>query len=240
MLHDGPRAPPRRRRCPRSRWAEPASAGPRSSGSRVAPAPVNYLAHLCLSDGSPESIVGNFLGDFVKGRPEGRYPNPIVRGIRLHRAVDTYTDSHPAVGRAIARVAPARRRFAGIAVDMAFDHFLARHWEHTDPAGFAAARAHAYAVLHARSDVLPDRLQRILPSLAGDDWLHSYTELDGVCFALARMSRRLSRPNRLAETATDLRRHYADLQADFEAFWPDARAFATAEQRRLARMLPGA
>lgn len=200
---------------------------------------MNYLAHLCLSDGSPDSILGNFLGDFVKGQPEGRYPDVVVRGIRLHRAVDTYTDAHPAVCRAVGRIDASRRRYAGIAVDMAFDHFLARRWQENDPAAFAAARRHAYAVLQARADTLPERLQRILPSLAGDDWLGSYAELDGVCFALGRMSRRLTRANTLADTADDIERHYDALQSDFAAFWPDARAFAMAEQRRLARVLPG-
>jgi acyl carrier protein phosphodiesterase len=199
---------------------------------------LNYLAHLCLTDGSPDSIVGNFLGDFVKGRPEGRYPVPIVRGIRLHRAVDRYTDAHAAVDRAVDRIPSARRRFAHIAVDMAFDHFLAARWEVEDPRAFRALRAHAYAVLLARAEHLPDRLRRILPALAGDDWLGSYVELDGVCFALGRMSRRLSRPNRLGETADDLRAAYTGLARDFDAFWPDVQRFALAERRRLAERLP--
>lgn len=199
---------------------------------------MNYLAHLCLADGSPDSIVGNFLGDFVKGRPEGRYPDTVVRGIRLHRAVDTYTDAHPAVRRAMTRIDASRRRYAGIAVDMAFDHFLARRWQLDDPAAFAATRNHAYAVLRARAGMLPERLQRILPSLAGDDWLGSYAELDGIAFALERMSQRLRRANPLADTALDIERRYEALQSDFEAFWPDVRAFAVAEQRRLARVLP--
>jgi len=200
---------------------------------------VNYLAHLCLSDGSPDSILGNFLGDFVKGRPEGRFPDTVVRGIRLHRAVDTFTDEHPVVCRSIQRIAPQRRRFAGVAVDMAFDHFLARAWADEAPEDFRALRHHAYAVLRARDSELPERLRRILPSLAGDDWLGSYADFDGMAFALHRMSRRLSRPNGLAETADDIRRTYHELASDFESFWPQARAFAHAEQRRLARQLPG-
>lgn len=199
---------------------------------------MNYLAHLCLADGSPDSILGNFLGDFVKGRPEGRYPPPVVRGIRLHRAVDCYTDSHAAVARAVDRIPSERRRFAHIAVDMAFDHFLACRLEREDPHAFRALREHAYAVLHARTALLPDRLHRILPALAGDDWLGSYAELDGICFALARMSRRLSRPNRLGETAADVRAAYAGLAQDFDAFWPDVQRFARAEQRCLAERLP--
>jgi acyl carrier protein phosphodiesterase len=199
---------------------------------------LNYLAHLCLADGSPDSIAGNFLGDFVKGRPEGRFPPAVVRGIRLHRAIDRFTDDHPIVRHAVDRIAPERRRFAGIAVDMAFDHFLARNWAETDPAGFAAIRRHAYAVLYARRDELPERLRAILPHLSGDDWLNSYAHFDGIAYALERMSRRLRRPNALAATADDLARHYDALEADFHAYWPEARAFAAAEQRRLARLLP--
>ena len=200
---------------------------------------MNYLAHLALADGSPDSIVGNFLGDFVKGRPEGRYAPAVVRGIRLHRSVDSFTDHHPVVRRAIARLPAGRRRFAGIAVDMAFDHFLAARWQREAATAFRDRRQHAYAVLAARKPVLPGRLQRMLPSLIHDDWLGSYAEFDGIAFALARMGKRLARANPLAALADDIAAEYDALRADFETFWPDARAYAHTENRRLARHLPG-
>jgi len=194
---------------------------------------LNYLGHLLLADGTPESILGNFLGDFVKGHPEGRYPDAVVEGIRLHRRIDVFTDEHPCVRRAMDRIDDSRRRYAGIAVDMAFDHFLARDWQARDAAGFAAFRTTVYDVLLAHAGSMPERAQRMLPSFTGDDWLASYADFDGVCFALARMSRRLSRPNRLAETSTDIGSAYNELAADLEAFWPEARAYAEAEGRRL-------
>lgn len=200
--------------------------------------PVNYLAHLALADGSPESILGNFLGDFAKGRPEGRFPPAVVRGIRLHRSVDAFTDAHPVVRRAIGRLPSAHRRFAGIAIDMAFDHFLAARWEHGAPEDFRHSRRHAYAVLTARYDTLPPRLQRILPSLRDDDWLGSYARFEGMAFALERMSQRLSRKNPLATLADDIGVNYDALHSDFDAFWPDVVAFAAHEGRRLARHLP--
>jgi acyl carrier protein phosphodiesterase len=199
---------------------------------------VNYLAHLCLADGSPDSIAGNLLGDFVKGNPDGRFAPAVVRGIRLHRAVDTFTDGHPLVHRAMGRIAPERRRYAGIAIDMAFDHFLARAWNACDPDAFNATRQHAYAVLLARRDELPERLQAILPSLTGNDWLGAYARFDGIAGALERMSARLSRPNALGETGQDIAQAYDALEQDFLDFWPACRTFAAAEQRRLARLLP--
>lgn len=194
---------------------------------------MNYLAHLALADGSDDSIVGNFLGDFVKGRPEGRFAPAVVRGIRLHRRLDTYTDTHPVVIRAVGRLPREHRRVAWIAVDMAFDHFLARDWSRYQSRDFAAFREHAYAVLGARMDIMPPRARRITPRLIDGDWLGSYAEIEGVADALQNMSRRLSRPNALAETADDIRCAYDGLESDFHAFWPDAKDFAAAEARRL-------
>ncbi len=199
---------------------------------------MNHLAHLVLADGSPDSIVGNLLGDFVKGNPDGHYPPTVVRGIRLHRAVDRFTDDHPAVHRARARFPAAHRRFAAIALDMAFDHFLAAQWLREAPHDFAAARVHAYAVLTARAAWLPAKLRRILPSLRDDDWLGSYADLDAIARALGRMEQRLSRPAPLAALADDIARHGDALQADFDAFWPQVRQFALHEGRRLARHWP--
>lgn len=196
---------------------------------------MNHLAHLLLADGSPESILGNFLGDFAKGRPEGRYPPAIVRGIRLHRRLDAFTDAHPAVQRAVARLPTVRRRFAWVAVDMAFDHFLARDWQCRAADEFAAFRRHVYAVLRARSDLMPPRARQMLPAFTTDDWLRTYAHWDGLAGALAGMGRRLSRPNALARTATDLAAVHTAIEEDFHAFWPDVHDRAVRENRRLGR-----
>lgn len=192
---------------------------------------MNYLAHLCLTEDVPERIVGNLLGDFVKGAPEDRFPPGMVEGIRLHRAIDRFTDAHPLVHRAVARIGPERRRFAAVAIDMAFDHFLARDWLAADPRGFYTARQRAYAMLRTYRSTAPERAQPVIEAMAVDDWWASYAELDGITFALQRMSRRLSRPNALAETAHDIEWAYDGLANDFEAFWPEAHAFAAAHQR---------
>jgi acyl carrier protein phosphodiesterase len=174
------------------------------------------------------------MGDFVKGEPEQRVAPALARGVRLHRAIDAYTDSHAAVRHAARRFAAARRRYAGVAIDMAFDHFLALDWQATDPCGFEAARRNAYALLRRHHHALPERFQRVACAMAAQDWWASYTTLDGIGYALARMSERLSRPNALAGTVADIEREYRALRNDFDAFWPEAAAFAAAERTRLA------
>jgi len=89
---------------------------------------MNFLAHLYLADPQPLGLLGSLMGDFVKGPLGGRYPEPITRGIMLHRRIDTFTDAHAVVRASRTRISPGRRRFAGIMIDVFYDHFLARDW----------------------------------------------------------------------------------------------------------------
>ncbi|MEG3858940.1 hypothetical protein QT974_07445 [Microcoleus sp. herbarium12] len=89
---------------------------------------INYLVHLFLSDGTPESLIGNLLGDFVKGSAVNLYDREIRNGIDLHRKVDRYTDSHAIVRSSKSLVCSQRRRFAGVLVDVFYDRFLAKNW----------------------------------------------------------------------------------------------------------------
>lgn len=86
---------------------------------------MNYLAHLHIADHCQSSLLGNLLGDFVKGDPDSQYGAPIASGIRLHRLVDAYTDSHPVMQHAKQCFSSDTRRFAPIALDMFWDHCLA-------------------------------------------------------------------------------------------------------------------
>src|SRR3954464_15580437 len=96
----------------------------KSSGS---PVTMNYLAHLYLSAPTEDAWLGSLLGDFVKGPLDGRYSQHITSAIALHRKIDTFTDAHPVVLRSKSRISAARRRYAGIMIDMFYDHFLARN-----------------------------------------------------------------------------------------------------------------
>ena len=90
---------------------------------------MNYLAHLHLGGPAPQQLLGSLYGDFVKGSLEGRFAPALEAAIRLHRHIDSYTDQHPLVLAALSRFPRERRRFAGIVLDVFFDHCLARHWE---------------------------------------------------------------------------------------------------------------
>jgi len=187
---------------------------------------MNYLGHLYLSPPGEDALLGSLLGDFVKGPIADRYPHAVARAIALHRRLDSYTDSHPAVKLSKSRVSAPRRRYAGIMVDVFYDHFLARHWHefHEEPLRVFSARI--YEMLERRHHELPERLQRMAPSMVRWDWFGSYAEVESIYGALNRISQRLKRENPLLESADELLSNYAGLENDFRRFLPEARAFA--------------
>lgn len=195
---------------------------------------MNFLAHAWLAGDSPADRLGGLIGDFVKGPLPAGLPTDVAEGVRLHRAIDSFADTHPAFAASRARVPAARRRVAGILVDMFYDHFLARHWHEFDDRSLEDFTAGAYRLMGDHAAVLPPRLLTLLPAMAGDDWLASYREAASVSYALERMARRLSRPDLLTGSGAVLFEDYAGFEADFRAFLPAASDFVATQ--RAARL----
>lgn len=187
---------------------------------------MNFLAHLYLSDGSPESLLGSVMGDFVKGPLGDRYTDGIRRAIALHRRIDAFTDAHAQVRASRRRISASRRRLAGIMVDMVYDHFLARHWADYSSIPLDVFAESAYAVLWGERERMPDRMQRVVTAMVDHDWLTSYQHIDAIDTALNRMSQRLKRENALVNSAEELVWNYDALEADFRVFFPDLASFA--------------
>lgn len=187
---------------------------------------MNFLAHAYLSDGSDHGMLGSLMGDFVKGPLGDAYPPGITRGIALHRHIDSFTDAHELVRRSKARVSPQRRRFAGIMVDMFYDHFLARDWARYSDEPLSAFTGRTYALLSTHHHQLPERLQRVSAYMVRDDWLGSYARVEAIGASLDGMGRRLRRENALSGSVEELVDHYDDFAADFHAFMPELIRFA--------------
>lgn len=194
---------------------------------------MNFLAHAFLSRSSPELLIGGMLGDFVKGREQlQRYSATVQTGILLHRAVDRYTDEHPAVCASCALISAKRQRFAGILVDVYHDHFLARHWQRYTDLPLETFTRQVYETLLPHVASYPARLQRILPHMVANDWLASYAEIESVDAALQGIARRFQRYPRavvLADGVKELIHHYAELEQHFLDFFPELLGFVENE-----------
>ncbi|MEW6145322.1 MAG: ACP phosphodiesterase [Thermodesulfobacteriota bacterium] len=190
---------------------------------------MNYLAHIYLAEDSEESILGNIMGDFVKGSIGDGYHPEIEKGIRTHRKVDVFTDSHEIFKASKKLISPGRRRFAGVIIDIAFDHLLSRNWPAYSDADLGAFIRKAYSVLDKRKAVLPEKFRLFLPRMMEEDWLGSYGTLEGTGVALDRISerlrRRFRRENTLSGAIDEVESNYAELEDNFNAFFPELISF---------------
>jgi acyl carrier protein phosphodiesterase len=182
---------------------------------------MNYLAHLYLAEDNPESLLGNFLGDFVKGSTMDFYNEGIRCGIMLHRQVDAYTDSHPTVTTSKALISPLNRRYASIAIDIFYDHFLACQWQRYSRISLESFARKIYQILEDHRAILPTSLQKALPNIVARNVLLSYADLDGISRTLDRLSRRIRRENHLGDAIADLVANYDLLASHFHSFFPD-------------------
>lgn len=193
---------------------------------------MNHLAHARLAAHDDAAIVGALLSDFVKGEGPAAYTPAVRAEILLHRQVDVFTDTHPAVRAAIARFEPARRRFAGIALDVHFDHLLARGWARLgDGGGLEAFSSRVCDAIDGFVEPMPHDLKVMGARWRAHGGLANYRDEDAVGFALDRLSRRLTRGGEhLRACVLDLREHADALREDFEALWPDLSAFVAASR----------
>ncbi|WP_223520417.1 ACP phosphodiesterase [Pseudomonas sp. GL-B-19] len=186
---------------------------------------MNYLAHLHLGGQRPGQLLGSLYGDFVKGRLQGQYDPEIEAAIQLHRSIDVFTDRHPLVDVSLSRFSTTRRRYAGIVLDVFFDHCLARDWTLYADRPLALFTSDVYRVLTAEPQ-LPERLAKIAPYMVANDWLGSYREFEVLEQVLRGISRRLTRPEELAGAMQELRVLYEPLSEDFRLFYPQLQDFA--------------
>ena len=187
---------------------------------------MNHLAHLALAGGEAQVVVGSFIGDFVKGRLRGEYPTGVEKGIRLHRAIDAYTDQHPQV-RAAGRCLPSEyRRYAGIITDIAFDHFLAIHWQRHHPQPLAEFSAQTLALLCRHKALMPPTAAALAMRMQAAQSLAHYASPSFPQHALQAIAKRLSRKNPLATAPAALQAAREPLEAAFQHFYPQVAAFA--------------
>ncbi|USD66968.1 ACP phosphodiesterase [Vibrio sp. SCSIO 43136] len=193
---------------------------------------MNFLAHLHIAEHSNSSLLGNLLGDFVKGDPDKQYPATISQGIRLHRFVDSYTDTHPIVKQAKLCFPSELRRFAPIALDMFWDHCLASDWQRYHQGTLSDFCDYAYE--QTRTELtLPARYTQVSDAMWQGRWLESYAHFDNMSYALSRMAMRSPRMGALANTSHYLHSHYHHLTELFTALYPEILAAAKAQNERL-------
>lgn len=185
---------------------------------------MNHFAHLVLAQPTVESTVGNLLGDFVRGVDQQALPDAVRAGLANHRAVDRFTDAHPVVRELKRSFSPPRRRFAGIALDIYFDHLLLRHWERFDARDPDALIARFYAQMLEGQELMPaEPMRRTTRRMVEYDWFGSYRDDAAVAEAIDRVAARIRFAHEFDNAIEDLRRNHELIRDGFFEFFPALR-----------------
>lgn len=185
---------------------------------------MNFLAHIYLSGDNNDIKIGNFLGDFVKGNLDNIHNSHIkkevLQGIALHRAIDSFTDSHEVVKQSIERLHPKYHKFSGIVVDMFYDHIFAKNFSEYSSIPLTAFSQTFYQLLMERKEEIPKSMDRLVNSMVSRDWLSNYANYDGIEWSLRGISQRLKFKSGIEFAVEDLKNDYELYKKEFDIFFP--------------------
>jgi acyl carrier protein phosphodiesterase len=186
---------------------------------------LNYLAHAYLSFGSADVLVGNMISDFVKGKAWEAYSPGIQKGIKLHRKIDDFTDTHPVFKAARQYLAPAVGRYSGAFLDITYDHFLSTDPERFTPTSLEAFSQDVYRTVRKEKAALPPAFLKTFRYMAEYDWLTNYSRREGLSRSLEGMVRRAKYLPDEAPVYTLVERHYDALEESYHAFFPELESY---------------
>jgi len=188
---------------------------------------MNFLAHFFLSNRIENIIIGNFLGDFVRGNKYKDYPEEIAKGILLHRAIDTFTDQHPVILQTNKRLHNDFGKYAPVITDIYYDHFLGVHFDkykfenQSESDNLSDFSLFVYQALEKNYDILPPLAQQVFLRMREQDWLIHYATLYGMEQSLNGLSHRAKYATHLHESYNFLKQNYSSIENDFLLFFPD-------------------
>lgn len=182
---------------------------------------MNFLAHLHLSGNDSNIMVGNFIGDFVKGKMVENYESGIAKGILLHRSIDYFTDTHQIVAKSKGRLRNKYRHYSGVIVDIFYDHILASNWRQYHSESLEKFAEEAYNLMQSYEEILPEKALYVLQYMMKNNWLVSYASIEGISSVLFGMSRRTKYQSRMEESTKELEEDYDLYKKEFEEFYPE-------------------
>ncbi len=187
---------------------------------------MNFLAHIYLSGEDDGVRLGNFIGDWIRGKKYLNYPQRIQKGILLHREIDTFTDAHPVFRTSKHRLRPTYGLYSGIIIDIFYDHYLAKHWKKYSEVTLRHFVDDFYQLLKDQNELLPSKVQRMAVYMVDGDWLYNYQYLEGMENVLQGMNRRTEGRSKMNLAIKELQEHYTLFEAEFFTFFEELRLFS--------------
>jgi len=168
-----------------------------------------------------EVQAGNLFGDEVKGRNYENFPADIKKGLLQHRFIDSYTDSHPINLEVKKMLYPYFGKYAGIALDIYYDHYLAIKWLEYSRVPLIDFSLEIYRNMKPLSLMFSDKAVKMLNYMEEYNWLYNYKEMEGMEKTFTGMSKRLGKNSGMENAYQVLEKHYAKIEEGFNDYFPD-------------------
>ncbi len=188
---------------------------------------MNFLAHIFLSGDNDLIKIGNFMADGIRGKQFETFPEEVQKGIILHRAIDTYTDAHPIFRESTKRLHEKYHHYAGVIVDVFYDHFLAKNWKQYSDEDLDVFVEKFYQSLYTNSDIITQKTKDLLPYMTLHNWLVSYQTIDGIDRIMTQMDHRTNNLSNMRFSIGELREFYSEFEKEFTAFFEDIRVYTS-------------
>jgi acyl carrier protein phosphodiesterase len=174
---------------------------------------VNYLAHAWISRDFGHFMLGQLLGDFaVNGVLMDRHAD-LVRGVKAHRALDAYTDAHPAFQAGSRLLQSGCSRYAPVVMDVVMDHALVRNWQALNAGGrFEDFLVEMYGSLRQIGQDLPERMRQPAARMHQMDWFSDFAQPQAMQRVFWFMSRRVRQPNYLETASQTIEYNWSELE----------------------------
>lgn len=182
---------------------------------------MNFLAHIYLSGDNDLLKIGNFMADSIRGHKYEEYPTEIRKGILLHRAIDSFTDTHPIYRQSKHRLHEKYGHYSGVIMDIFYDHFLAKNWNFYSDEKLEDYADNFYTLLKNNYDLLTERTKGMIPYMIGRNWLVSYASIKGLEMILFQMDHRTKNRVAMHESIIELQQFYTEFETEFQLFFEE-------------------
>ncbi len=184
---------------------------------------MNYLAHIYLSGDNDLIKIGNFMADGIRGHDYLKFPDDVIKGVLLHRAIDSFTDAHPVFRQSKHRLHENYGHYSGVVIDIFYDHFLAKNWTNYSEQPLEDFASNFYKSLETHYNITTERTKGMMPYMTERNWLVSYATITGIGMILFQMDHRTKNKGNMKNAIKELQQYYYQFEEEFTLFFEELR-----------------
>ena len=123
------------------------------------------------------------------------------------------------------RLRPKYRKYAGVIINIFYDHFLAKNWKDYSDKPLEQFASEVNSLMMKNVLHFPEKSLMFLRYALRTNLLVSYASVEGIGEVLLGMSRRTTFKSNMEFAVEDLKKYYLEFGNEFKLFFQDAENF---------------